>query len=94
MIQFLVSIGYVPGKTLFGYPYDWRGFESSDGETFAGDLSSYIFSVSARTKSNVTVITHSMGGLLMRFHSLASNISDVVGKLFMITLIYFDVSCV
>lgn len=79
LIQFLTSIGYVPGRTLFGYPYDWRSLESSDGETLASDLSTYITSISERTKSNVTVITHSMGGLLMRFHSMFTNISQFVG---------------
>ncbi len=86
MIQYLTSIGYVPGKTLFGYPYDWRSIKSSAGETLAADLTSYVQSIALRTKSNVTIVTHSMGGLLMQLHIGAGSITNYV----CMQLIFFE----
>lgn len=57
MINSLVEIGYVPGKDLFGFPYDWR---------FAPD-NRKIFDRFDRLmwKLKPIVIAHSMGGLLV-----------------------------
>lgn len=75
MIYYLISLGYKPGVTLFGFPYDWRQsvrhpatlqklrdlihrlHESSDSIAGTGVKGQ---------RQPVDIMTHSMGGLLMK----------------------------
>lgn len=64
LIEHLVSIGYEPGVTLFGFPYDWR--QSVRHPATLNRLRSLINRVSYTTKTSVDIITHSMGGLITK----------------------------
>jgi hypothetical protein len=62
-IDALVAAGYVPGRTLFTYPYDWRKSVTSG----AGGLLAQIDAVRAQTHAaQVDVLAHSQGGLVTR----------------------------
>lgn len=65
MINWATSLGYVPGKTLFGFPYDFR--RSVRDKEVIEKLSSLIDRVSKLSPTGkVDVISHSMGGVLMK----------------------------
>jgi len=62
-IDFLQGLGYVGGRNLFGFPYDWRR-SVMDAETLERlhNLIKYMYTVNGRRK--ICVIAHSMGGLM------------------------------
>lgn len=66
MILYLISIGYVPGETLFGFPYDWR--QSVRHAATLERLHALIHTLhnSTSEKQPIDIMTHSMGGLLMK----------------------------
>ena len=61
----LKQAGYVAGKTLFGYPYDWRQSPALDivQKPFLARLKQ-AYELSGNKK--ITVITHSLGGIVFR----------------------------
>jgi hypothetical protein len=62
-IAALVAAGYVPERTLFTYPFDWRKSVTSG----AGGLLALIDAVRARTHAaQVDILAHSQGGLVTR----------------------------
>ncbi len=61
----LINNGYVPGQTLFDFPYDWR-FDNRLTAVALRDKISEIKSISKCQKVNV--IAHSMGGLVVRYY--------------------------
>ncbi|HEY8646584.1 MAG TPA: pre-peptidase C-terminal domain-containing protein [Gaiellaceae bacterium] len=62
-IDALVAAGYVPGRTLFTYPYDWRKSVTSG----AGGLLAQIDAIRAHTHAaQVDILAHSQGGLVTR----------------------------
>ncbi|EFC39153.1 predicted protein [Naegleria gruberi] len=63
LIEYLKSIGYEEGVTLFAFPYDWR--DSIINSAFK--LSTYIANIKTLTKANkVNLISHSMGGYVSK----------------------------
>lgn len=78
MINYLVSIGYMPGETLFGFPYDWR--QSVRYEKTLFKLEQLISYLSQKSKEPVDIISHSMGGLLMKSY-IAKNMEDCKNKI-------------
>ena len=62
-IDALVAAGYVPGRTLFTYPYDWRKSVTAG----AVGLLAKIDAVRAQTHApQVDIMAHSQGGLVTR----------------------------
>lgn len=62
-IDALVAAGYVPGRTLFAYPYDWRKSVTAG----AGGLLAKIDAVRTQTHAaQVDILAHSQGGLVTR----------------------------
>eukprot|EP00744_Colponema_vietnamica_P003319 GILI01005108.1.p1 GENE.GILI01005108.1~~GILI01005108.1.p1 ORF type:complete len:636 (+),score=181.78 GILI01005108.1:101-2008(+) len=59
----LVKRGYVPGQTLFGMPYDWR--QTNNGKNSARFVE-FAQNISQKTGKRISVISHSMGGLVVR----------------------------
>lgn len=80
LIHYLTSLGYEVGKTLFGYPYDWRN-SVRHPRTLQG-LHQLIQNTSSLSPTGkVDIISHSMGGLLFksylgRYHEY----SDIIRK--------------
>ena len=80
LINDLKTAGYVPGQTLFGFPYDWRldnRYQHSLLTTKINDA------LSASGASKVQLVAHSMGGLVAKDYMLTdsamtSNIDQVV----------------
>lgn len=65
MINWATSLGYEPGKTLFGFPYDFR--RSVRDKSVIEKLASLINRISSLSPTGkVDVITHSMGGIVMK----------------------------
>jgi len=67
MIEFLKNeLGYVPGKTLFAFPYDWR----LNSAQISPQLLSHVKKILEITKesgaTSVDVISHSYGGVLFK----------------------------
>lgn len=62
MIDWATSLGYIPGETLFGFPYDWR--QSIRFTPTFDRLEKLILKSSSNNK--VDLITHSMGSLLVK----------------------------
>lgn len=63
LIKFLISIGYMDGKTLLVFPYDWRQSVESNGIK----LYDFIEKIkSSQGFDSVDIINHSMGGLVTR----------------------------
>jgi len=63
------SLGYVPGKTLFGFPYDWR--QSCSHVPTLTKLRDLVRQVSSATKAPVDLVSHSMGGLVILLYFAA-----------------------
>ena len=61
----LQNMGYAPGRDLFGYPYDWRQSPALDivQKPFLARLKQ-AYELSGNKK--ITVITHSLGGIVFR----------------------------
>lgn len=59
-ISYLQSKGYVLGKTLFAYPFDWR---KSAAVNVQG-LAALVEQIHATTGSKVDILAHSQGGLV------------------------------
>lgn len=68
MIADLVQAGYVPGKTLFGMPYDWR-FDIRDQRSLLKKTIEKALKESGSDK--VDIVAHSMGGLLVKEYLLS-----------------------
>ena len=67
LINDLKTVGYVPGQTLFGFPYDWR----LDNRYHHSLLTSKIEgALSASGASKVQLVAHSMGGLVAKDYML------------------------
>jgi pimeloyl-ACP methyl ester carboxylesterase len=65
LIENLLLLGYVPGETLFGFCFDWR--QRLADEQIQKDLFDLILRVRKLARgARVDVISHSMGGLLMK----------------------------
>ncbi|HZG14637.1 MAG TPA: S8 family serine peptidase [Candidatus Bathyarchaeia archaeon] len=69
MIEDLVKEGYIPGKTLFGMPYDWRMNISDHHKLLKQTISTALKESGA---SKVNIVAHSMGGLLVKDYLLAN----------------------
>ncbi|MBR8659799.1 pre-peptidase C-terminal domain-containing protein [Brevibacillus sp. NL20B1] len=71
MVKHLEKMGYEKNRTLFAMPYDWR-YSNADNATF---LKQKIDEALKRSgASQVQLVAHSMGGLLVR-ETLLSNVS-------------------
>jgi pimeloyl-ACP methyl ester carboxylesterase len=66
-INDLKRAGYVPGKTLFGFPYDWRLDNRAHQALFTNKVNA---ALSASGASKVQVVAHSMGGLVVKDYLL------------------------
>lgn len=65
MINWATSLGYEPGTTLFGFPYDWR--HSIRYKPTLDRLKKKIIEISKSSPNQkVDIISHSMGGLLFK----------------------------
>jgi len=64
MNRHLVDVaGYVKGKTLFGFPYDWRFSNAQNANDLAAAIDKALAESGAK---QVQLVVHSMGGLLTR----------------------------
>lgn len=73
-IAALVAAGYVPGRTLFTYPFDWRKSVTAG----AAGLLDKIDAIRAQTHApQVDILAHSQGGLVTR---VALTLPESVGK--------------
>lgn len=61
MVKSLLNQGYVIGETLFGFPYDWRLDNRTNGE-----LLLQLVQQVAQKDSPVQIVAHSMGGLVVK----------------------------
>lgn len=67
-MTFLKSQGYIEGKTLFAFPYDWR----KDNRPHLTELDRKINEAIEKSgQSRVILIAHSMGGLIARAYILS-----------------------
>jgi pimeloyl-ACP methyl ester carboxylesterase len=64
LIRRLENAGYTRGEDLFAFPYDWR--ESTRSVKLVDELRDTIRDIHASTGRRVELVTHSMGGLLVR----------------------------
>ena len=63
LTQLLVANGYVDGKSMFTFPYDWR----LDPKTLANELATEVNSVLSSTGvPQVDIVAHSYGGLVLK----------------------------
>eukprot|EP00741_Cyanophora_paradoxa_P024897 tig00000317_g24038.t1 len=63
LIDFLTEeMGYVPGEDLWAFPYDWRTTNGDTGKL--DELHRLVGGVRNQTGRPVTLLAHSMGGLL------------------------------
>jgi pimeloyl-ACP methyl ester carboxylesterase len=67
-INDLKNTGYVPGVTLFGFPYDWRLDNRAHHNLLTSKIST---ALSASGASKVQLVAHSMGGLVAKDYLLS-----------------------
>ncbi len=80
LIDSLVSAGYVEGKDLFVFPYDWRHSVQED----ALELKKMIANVTTLSNCpNVTLVAHSMGGLVAKQY-IADEGDSLIDKLILL----------
>jgi triacylglycerol esterase/lipase EstA (alpha/beta hydrolase family) len=78
MIDMLINCGYEKGTTLFGYGYDFRQSNRID-KAMVGLRTKLETAYKASGGKKVTIISHSMGGLLVRcFMSMNHDVSFLV----------------
>ncbi len=65
IIDNLEKAGYEKGKNFYIYTYDWR----KDLVTQADDFNEYLNSVGISQADNITVIGHSLGGLVVKSYA-------------------------
>nr|QYA18859.1 phospholipase [Clandestinovirus] len=65
VIEAFKKSGYVPGVTLFGYPYDWRQHVCHD-EIVTRFWKTIDLALTNANSSQVNIISHSMGGLVVQ----------------------------
>jgi hypothetical protein len=80
LIAALLQSGYREGIDLFVMPYDWR-LSNSTNQALLGSTIANALQTSGKTK--VTIIAHSMGGLLVKDY-LAKNTAAPIDHLFFI----------
>jgi len=80
MINTLTAGGYVEGKDLFVFPYDWRKGDADDAVLLKNKIDDVIAQTGA---SKVDIIAHSMGGLVAQKY-VVDNGADKIDKLFFI----------
>lgn len=68
MIDRLQASGYVAGRTLFGFPYDWRQDYDKSFDRITQTINQALTSSGA---SSVDIVAHSQGGMLMKSYLLA-----------------------
>lgn len=80
MIEFLSKQGYLAGKTLFGFPYDWR-FSARHEKTLER-FDRLLKIASQDGQQRVTIISHSMGCLVTKlyFALYPKNAERYIGK--------------
>lgn len=82
MLAALKQDGYVEGKDLFVFPYDWR----QDLSRTADQLGAEVDRVLARTNTDkVVLISHSMGGLIARDYVVRGGAAKVEATISMAT---------
>eukprot|EP00742_Colponemidia_sp_Colp-10_P012022 GILJ01013444.1.p1 GENE.GILJ01013444.1~~GILJ01013444.1.p1 ORF type:complete len:618 (+),score=92.62 GILJ01013444.1:86-1939(+) len=59
LIAYLEQLGYAKGKTMFGFPYDWR--QSAVSKSLLESLLNRLRDIHRKTGQKVDVISHSMG---------------------------------
>ncbi|HEU4964196.1 MAG TPA: hypothetical protein VFV52_10145 [Bacilli bacterium] len=69
MITDLKADGYVVGKTLFGFPYDWRLDNRAQNSLFTNKINEALANSGAK---RVQIVAHSMGGLLVKDYLLTN----------------------
>ncbi|KEO83651.1 lipase/acyltransferase domain-containing protein [Tumebacillus flagellatus] len=80
MINDLVKAGYVPGKTLFGFPYDWRLDNHCQNTALTNKINE---ALNASGATKVQAVAHSMGGLVVKDYLL--NQTGMAGKFDQVT---------
>lgn len=76
LIVFLENSGFERDKNLFIFAYDWR----KENELAAQGLSKLIEEIVGKTKSvKITIIAHSMGGLIARYYLESGKFSKKAG---------------
>jgi pimeloyl-ACP methyl ester carboxylesterase len=68
MIDRFYADGYVPGKTLFGFPYDWRQDYEKSFDRITQTINQ---ALAASGASSVDIVAHSQGGMLMKSYLIA-----------------------
>ncbi|PWK13928.1 lipase/acyltransferase domain-containing protein [Tumebacillus permanentifrigoris] len=68
MIDRFAADGYVPGKTLFGFPHDWRQDYDKSFDSITQKINQ---ALAASGASTVDIVAHSQGGMLMKSYLLA-----------------------
>lgn len=66
LLQFLRSLGYKDGETLFVFAYDWRISNRQNGNSFISFINAKL-KEGGNKYDSVDVICHSMGGLITRY---------------------------
>eukprot|EP00164_Ancoracysta_twista_P001090 GFYU01001426.1.p1 GENE.GFYU01001426.1~~GFYU01001426.1.p1 ORF type:complete len:706 (-),score=145.65 GFYU01001426.1:223-2340(-) len=64
MIENLKASGYEPGKSFFGFPYDWR--QSNMFSSRPDDFEALVNEIYEETKAPIDILSHSMGGLTVK----------------------------
>lgn len=76
-IQFLKNLGYEPGKTLFGFPYDWR----QSTLLLAKQFHEYVESITeSQNSTEVDIIAHGFGGIVVKTY-LGYNVTHKIHNL-------------
>jgi pimeloyl-ACP methyl ester carboxylesterase len=68
MIEVFQQNGYVPGKTLWGLPYDWRQDYAKEFDNITNTINQ---ALAASGQQKVAIVAHSQGGLLIKSYLLA-----------------------
>lgn len=66
LLEFLRSLGYKDGKTLFVFAYDWRLSNKTNGNSLITFINTKL-KEGGNKYDSVDIICHSMGGLITRF---------------------------
>jgi triacylglycerol esterase/lipase EstA (alpha/beta hydrolase family) len=84
LINEFAGQGYIEGQTLFTFPYDWRygiSGKNLDGKTNPDLLKEKIQQILTQTgASEVDVVAHSMGGLIVKKYAMDNSVTNKIGK--------------
>lgn len=78
LLESLRINGYVDGKTLFTFPYDWRNSNVDSGALLKEKIDEVKLACSCNT---VDIVAHSMGGLVARVYAQSSGYEQDIDHL-------------